>query len=232
MTGRKGQGRIAPQKPAPLRAGSGCFPSVGPSLHRLNQGRALGRCLSEETAPGTLPLDLSQGHKTNVLSGTAGMCPEPRGNLPAASLPQWAGQFQGPSSFLLFPYLRLEFPPVTTTLSHIPKWLPHKRTKGYLIWEGNYIPDWYTFMPCIWGGVSELPEFLDQSLNGANGEKPLFIGRTDAEAETPILWPPHVKSWLTGKDPDAGRDWGQEEKGTTEDEMVGWHHRLDGPEFE
>ena len=58
------------------------------------------------------------------------------------------------------------------------------------------------------------------------------IGRTDAEAETPTLWPPHVKSRLTGKDPDAWRDWGQEEKGTTEDEMAGWHHRLDGHEFE
>ena len=53
----------------------------------------------------------------------------------------------------------------------------------------------------------------------------VFIGRTDAEAETPILWPPDVESWLIGKDPDAGRDWGQEEKGTTEDEMAGWHHR-------
>ena len=52
----------------------------------------------------------------------------------------------------------------------------------------------------------------------------VFIGRTDAEAETPILWPPHVKSWLIGKDPDAGRDWGQEEKRTTENEMAGWHH--------
>ena len=61
---------------------------------------------------------------------------------------------------------------------------------------------------------------------------PGFIGRTDAEAETPILWPCHAKSWLTGKDPDAGRDWGQEEKGTTEDEMAGWHHRLNGHEFE
>ena len=60
----------------------------------------------------------------------------------------------------------------------------------------------------------------------------LFIGRTDAEAETPILWPPDAKSWLIGKDPDAGKDRGQEEKGTTEDEMVGWHHRLDGHEFE
>ena len=59
----------------------------------------------------------------------------------------------------------------------------------------------------------------------------LFTGRTDAEAETLILWPPHVKSWLIGKDPDAGRHWGQEEKGTTEDEMAGWHHRLDGHEF-
>ena len=60
----------------------------------------------------------------------------------------------------------------------------------------------------------------------------VFIGRTDAKAETPVLWPPHVKSWLIGKDPDAGRDWGQEEKGTTEDEMAGWHHRLDGHESE
>ena len=60
----------------------------------------------------------------------------------------------------------------------------------------------------------------------------VFIGRTDAEAETPILWPPHARSGLIGKDPDAGRDWGQEEMGTTEDEMAGWHHRLDGNEFE
>ena len=60
----------------------------------------------------------------------------------------------------------------------------------------------------------------------------LFIGRTKAEAETPILWPPHAKSWLTGKDPDVGRDWGKEEKGMTEDEMAGWHHWLDGHEFE
>ena len=60
----------------------------------------------------------------------------------------------------------------------------------------------------------------------------VLIGRTDVEAETPILWPPHVKSWLIGKDPDAGRDWGQEEKGTTEDEIAGWHHWLDGHEFE
>ena len=59
----------------------------------------------------------------------------------------------------------------------------------------------------------------------------VFIGRADVEAETPILWPPDVKSWLTWKDPDAGKDWGQE-KGTTEDEMVGWHHRVNGHEFE
>ena len=59
----------------------------------------------------------------------------------------------------------------------------------------------------------------------------VFIGRTDAEAETPVLWPPDVKSWLIWKDPDAGRDWGQEEKGTTEDDMAGWHHWLNGHEF-
>ena len=60
----------------------------------------------------------------------------------------------------------------------------------------------------------------------------VFFGRTNAKAETPGLWPPYVKSWLTGKDSDAGRDWGQEEKGTTEDEMAGWHHQLNGHEFE
>ena len=60
----------------------------------------------------------------------------------------------------------------------------------------------------------------------------IFSGRTDAEAETPILRPPDAKSWLTGKDPDAGKDWRQEEKGMTADEMVGWHHRLNGHEFE
>ena len=56
----------------------------------------------------------------------------------------------------------------------------------------------------------------------------IFIGRTDAEAETPILWPPHAKNWFIGKDPDAGKNWRREEKGTTEDEMVGWHHQLNG----
>ena len=60
----------------------------------------------------------------------------------------------------------------------------------------------------------------------------IFIGKTDAESEALILWPPDVKNWLTGKDPDAGKDWRQDEKGTAEDEMVGWHHQLDGREFE
>ena len=60
----------------------------------------------------------------------------------------------------------------------------------------------------------------------------MFIGRTDGEAETPILWSPHAKSGLIGKDPDAGRDWGHKEKGMTEDEIAGWHHRLNGHEFE
>ena len=67
----------------------------------------------------------------------------------------------------------------------------------------------------------------------SEGDQPWdFFGRNDPKAETPVLWPPHVKSWLLGKDSDAGRDWGQEEKGTTEDEMAGWHHRLDGCESE
>ena len=71
-----------------------------------------------------------------------------------------------------------------------------------------------------------------QPVHPKGNQSLIFIGRTDAEAETPILWPPHRKSRLIGKDSDAGRDWGQEEKGTTEDEMPGWHHGLDGHEFE
>ena len=65
-------------------------------------------------------------------------------------------------------------------------------------------------------------------VNPKGNQSWIFIGRTDAEAETPILWPPDAKNWLIWKDPDAGKDWGQEEKGATEDEMVGWHHQLDG----
>ena len=70
-----------------------------------------------------------------------------------------------------------------------------------------------------------------QTHNPKGNQSWIFTGRTDTEAETPILWPPDAKNWLIGKDPDAGKDW-REEKGTTEDEMVGWHHRLDGHEFE
>ena len=67
----------------------------------------------------------------------------------------------------------------------------------------------------------------------SKGDQPWdFFGRNDAKAETPIFWPPHAKSWLSGKDSDAGRDWGQEKKGTTEDEMAGWHHWFDGRESE
>ena len=70
-----------------------------------------------------------------------------------------------------------------------------------------------------------------QSVHPKGDQSWVFIGRTDVEAETPILWPPDAKSWLIWKDPDSGKNWGQEEKGTTEDEMVGWHHRLNGHRF-
>ena len=77
-------------------------------------------------------------------------------------------------------------------------------------------------------------ESLGQEIKPVNpkGNQPwIFVGRTDAEAEAPVLWPPDAKSWLIGKDPDAGKDWRQKEK-AAEDEMVGWHHRLSGHEFE
>ena len=71
-----------------------------------------------------------------------------------------------------------------------------------------------------------------KSVNPKGNQTWIFLGRTDAEAEAPMLWPPDVKSWLTGKDPDAGKDWGQEEKGVTKDEVIGWHQWLNGHEFE
>ena len=90
---------------------------------------------------------------------------------------------------------------------------------------------------CFWTMVLEktLESPLDckeiQPVHPEGAESWVFIGRTDVEAETPILWPPYAKSWLIGKDPDAGRDWGQEEKGMTEDEIAGWHHQLHGHGF-
>ena len=71
-----------------------------------------------------------------------------------------------------------------------------------------------------------------KSVNLKGNQYRVFIGRTDAEAETPIIWPPDVKNWLIGKDPDAGKDWRWKEKGMTEDDMVGWHHWINGHEFE
>ena len=99
--------------------------------------------------------------------------------------------------------------------------------------EGWALKNW-----CFWTVVLE--KTLESPLDckeiqpvHSKGEQPwVFFGRTDVEAETPILWPLHAKSWLIGNDSDAGRVWGQEEKGTTEDEMAGWHHGLDGRESE
>ena len=106
------------------------------------------------------------------------------------------------------------------------------------MWELDYKESWAPKNWCFWTAVLEkaLESPLDckviQPVHPKWNQSWIFIGRTDAEAETPILWPPDVKNWLIWKDPDAGKDWGQEEKGTTEDEMVGWHHWCDGLEFE
>ena len=96
---------------------------------------------------------------------------------------------------------------------------------------------WFSYI-YIWTVVLEraLESPLDcqeiQSVHPKGDQSWIFIGRTDAEAEASILWPPNVKNWLIGKDPDAGKDWRQEEKGTMEDEMVRWHHQLNGHKFE
>ena len=107
------------------------------------------------------------------------------------------------------------------------------------MWQLDYKESWVPKNWCFWTVVLEktLESPLDcKEIQPVHPKKRnqswIFIGRTDAEAETPVLWPPDVKNWLIWKDPDAGKDWGQEEKGTTEDEMVEWHHRLDGNKFE
>ena len=110
--------------------------------------------------------------------------------------------------------------------SHVWMWVLDRK-------ESWALKDW-----CFWTVVPEktLKNPLDSKeikpVNPKGNQLWLFIGRTDAEAETPILWPPDAKSWLFGKDPDAGKDWRQEEKGKTEHKMVGWHHWVDGHEFE
>ena len=104
------------------------------------------------------------------------------------------------------------------------------------MWELDYKESWAPKDWCFWTLLlkTTLESPLDckeiQPVHPKGDQSRVFIGKTDAEAE--ILRPPDVKSWLIGKDPDAGGDWGQEAKGMTEDEMVGWHHRLEGHEFE
>ena len=105
------------------------------------------------------------------------------------------------------------------------------------MWELDYKESSAPNNWCFWSVVLEktLESPLDckeiQSVHPKGDQSWVFIGRTDVEAETPIFWPLDEKSWLVWKNPDAGKDWRQEEKGMTEDEMVGWHHRLNGCEF-
>ena len=106
------------------------------------------------------------------------------------------------------------------------------------MWELDCEEGWALKNWCFWTVVLEktLESRLDckeiQPVHSEGNQPWDFFGTNDAKAETPVLWPPHTKSWLIGKDSDAGRDWGQEEKGTTEDEMAGWHHQLNGHRFE
>ena len=115
----------------------------------------------------------------------------------------------------------------------------HGFSSGHVwMWELDYKESWMPKNWCFWTMVLEmtLGSSLDckeiQLVHPEGNQSWIFIGRTDAEAETPILWPPDVENWLIGKDPDAGKDWRREEKGMTEDEMVGCYHWLDGHRFQ
>ena len=140
----------------------------------------------------------------------------------------------------------LPFPsPVDHILSDIALPTKVRLNQGYgfscghvWMWELDCEESWALKNWCFWTVVLE--KTLESSLgckeiqpvHSKGDQSWMFFGRNDAKAETPVLWPPDAKSWLIGKDSDAGRNWGQEEKGTTEDEMAGWHHWLDGREFE
>ena len=101
------------------------------------------------------------------------------------------------------------------------------------MWELDCKEGWAPKNWCFWTVVLEkTPWRASRPAHPKGNQSWIFIGRTDAEAETPILWPADVKNWLIWKDPDAGNDWRREEKRITEDEMVGWHHQLNGHEFE
>ena len=99
------------------------------------------------------------------------------------------------------------------------------------MWEVDHKEGWVLKNWCFWTGIGEDSCKEINPVNPKGYQSWIFIGRTEPEAEAPILWPPDVKSWLFRKDPDAEKDWRQEEKGPTEDEMVGWHHQLNGHEF-
>ena len=185
--------------------------------------------------------------------------PEALWALPFWGLLRWFQQdrFFSPSLFILYCSIA-DYGASLVTLEeklwkpsqHIKKQRHYFADKGLVVkamvfssshvwmWELDHKDGWAPRNWCFWTVVLEkiLESSLDRkeikAVNPKGNQSWIFIGRTDAETETPILWPPAVKNWLIGKDPDAGKEWRQEEKGMTEDEMVGWHHRLDGHEFE
>ena len=125
----------------------------------------------------------------------------------------------------------------------LPTKAPSSQSYGFSsshvwMWELDYKESWVPKARCFWTVVLEktLENPLDckeiKPVNPKGNQTRIFIGRTDAKAETPTLWQPNAKNWLTWKDPNVGKDWRQEEEGTTEDEIVWWHHWLDGHEFE
>ena len=129
--------------------------------------------------------------------------------------------------------------PCSTSIKMIVSSQSYGFSSGHVwMWVLDCEVGWAPKNSCFWTAVLE--KTLESPLDckeiqpvHSEGDQPWnFFGRNDAKAETPVLWPPLVKSWLIGKDSDAGRDWGQEDKGTTEDEMAGWHHWLDGRESE
>ena len=137
----------------------------------------------------------------------------------------------------------LTIPLLDIYTNHFADIFPYSQSYGFSnshewTWELDHKESWVPKNWCFWIAVlkTTLKNPLDSKelklVNPKGNQSWIFIGKTDAEAETPVLSPPDGNNWLLGKDPDAGKDWRQEEKGMTEDELGGWHHWLDGHEFE
>ena len=177
------------------------------------------KCLliSQLQSPSVVILDPKKVKSVTVFIVSPSICHEVIG-LDAMILVHWMLSFKLAFSLSSFTFIKRLFSSLLSAIRVV--------LFAYLSYWYFSLQSWFQLV------LHPVPWTARSTVNPKGNHTQIFIGRTDAEAGIPILWLPDVKNWLIGKDPDAGKDWRQEEKGMTEDEMAGWHHWLDGHEFE